>query len=120
MAFKFQNQINYEQLLIFSKDIYNLTGKLPTYETQGLILDLRQHTSSLLENYAVGATRTSRISPLQALDNCITTIAKIAALVDLCHFLKYISDTSHQNMISTCEDLTHRLYDSRKSASPPG
>jgi four helix bundle protein len=117
MAFKFQNQINYEQLLIFSKDIYDLTGKLPIYETQGLILALRKHTSSLLEDYVVGATRTSRTSPLQALDNCITTIAKIAALVDLCHFLKYISDTSHQNMISTCEDLTHRLYDSRKSAS---
>jgi four helix bundle protein len=120
MAFKFQNQINYEQLLIFSKEIYDLTGKLPTYETQGLILALRKHTSSLLENYAVGSTRTSRVSPLQALDNCISIVAKITALIDLCHHLKYISDFAHQNAVSACEDLTHRLYESRKSASPPG
>lgn len=115
MPFKFQGQVIYEQLLIFSKDIFAFSGKLPTYETDGMILQLRHLTTTLLQDYAVGGTRASKVSFTQAVDNCITTIARITAMIDLTFSLGYIQKPLHQKLILTCEDLTKRLYESRKT-----
>ncbi len=83
MAFKFQGSVIYEQLTIFVKDIFVFTGKLPNYESNGLIQQIQNLASSLLTEYAQGYARTDNSDPEIALDKCIVTVAKIASLIDL-------------------------------------
>lgn len=116
MAFKFQGSIIYEQVLAFTKDIYDLTGKLPVYEQTGLITSLRQLASSMLTDLATGHTRVSSIDPTAAIHSCIESTAKTAALIDLAYHLGYITSPSHQHWILSCEDLTRRLYEHLKSS----
>lgn len=116
MSFKFQDSIAYEQVLAFTKDVYDLTGKLPVYEQTGLITSLRQLASSMLTDLASGHTRASNMDPPASIHSCIEKVAKIAALVDLCNSLGYLTPTGHSHWLLSCEDLTKRLYDHLKSS----
>jgi len=116
MAFKFQDTIVYEQVLAFTKDIYDLTGKLPVYEQTGLITALRQLASSMLTDLASGHTRASHMDLHASIHSCIEKVAKIAALVDLCYNLGYLTKPSHSRWLLSCEDLTKRLYEQLKSS----
>jgi hypothetical protein len=93
MPFKFQAQVPYEQLRIFTKDLFEFTGKLPNYESNGLIRQIRN----------------------LAIDNCIISVAKIAALIDLCSHLKYIDHYTRDKWLLTSDQVTKRLYEARKT-----
>ncbi|HBC72491.1 hypothetical protein A2379_05135 [Candidatus Amesbacteria bacterium RIFOXYB1_FULL_47_13] len=114
MAFSFQNQVTYEQLLIFAKDIFAFTGKLPSYESNGLILRIRNLASSLLQEYALGSTRVSKVNFSQAVEKCIVLVAQIVSLSDLCVHLGYATLTAQRSLILSAEDITKRLYQLRK------
>jgi four helix bundle protein len=115
MPFKFQSQVIYEQLRIFTKDLFEFTGRLPNYESNGLIKQIRNLAIDLLQEYAEGNVRTDKVDAQQAIDNCIISIAKIAALVDLCSQLKYVDHKTRDKWLLTCDEITKRLYDSRKT-----
>ena len=116
MSFKFQDSIIYEQVLAFTKDIYDLTGKLPVYEQPGLITSLRSLASSMLTDLAAGYTRASTLDPQTSVHSCIEKVAKTAALVDLCSSLGYLTKDGHSYWLLSCEDLTKRLYEHLKSS----
>lgn len=116
MSFKFQSSVIYEQLSLFAKDIFIFTGKLPNYESNGLIQQIRTLASELLTDYATGYIRTDKADPAHALDKCITGVAKISALVDLSCQLKYIDHTVHAKWILICDEITKRLYETHKSS----
>jgi four helix bundle protein len=115
MAFKFQGTVIYEQLSYFARDIFQFTGKLPNYETNGLIQEIRNLASSLLQDYATGNVRTEHSNPELALDRCVISVAKITALIDLCCQLKYIDHSVHSKWILSCDEITKRLYETQKS-----
>ncbi len=115
MAFKFQSNVIYEQLSLFSKDIFTFTGKLPNYESNGLIQQIRTLAVNLLTDFAQGNVRTDRSDPSEALDRCIITVAKIAALVDLSCQLKYVDHPTHQKWVLICDEITKRLYEFHKT-----
>lgn len=115
MPFKFQSQVQYEQLRIFTKDLFEFTGRLPNYESNGLIKQIRNLAIGLLQDYAEGQVRTDKADSTNAIDNCITSVAKIAALIDLCSQLKYIDSKTMQKWMLTCDEVTKRLYDTRKN-----
>lgn len=114
LPFKFQNQIIYERLRIFAKDIYTFSGSLPAYEQTGLIHELRSLTTDLLESFAEGHVRTPKTDPGVSLDHCLIITAKIATVIDLCCQLEYTSSQTQANMINTCDELTKHLYDAKK------
>lgn len=114
MPFKFQSQVVYEQLRIFTKDLFEFTGKLPNYESNGLIKQIRNLAIDLLQEYVEGNVRTHKPNYENSLDNCIASIAKIAALIDLCSQLKYIEARTRDKWFLTCDEVTKRLYESRK------
>jgi hypothetical protein len=116
MSFKFQNSVIYEQLTLFAKDIFIFTGKLPNYESNGLILQIRNLASELLTDYAGGLSRTDKSDPTAALDKCIIGVAKIASLIDLSCQLKYIDHTVHTKWVLICDEITKRLYETHKSS----
>jgi four helix bundle protein len=115
MSFKFQGTVIYEQLSFFAKDIFIFTGKLPNYESNGLIQQIRILASNLLTDYAEGNVRTEKSDPTTALDKCIIGVVKIASLVDLSCQLKYIDHTVHTKWMLICDEITKRLYETRKS-----
>jgi four helix bundle protein len=115
MSFKFQGSVIYEQLSLFVKDIFVFTGKLPSYESNGLILQLRNLSSGILTEYAQGYARTDNSDPAVSLDKCIVTVAKIVSLIDLSCQLKYIDHSLHNKWIMTCEEITKRLHEARKT-----
>jgi len=115
MPFKFQSHIVYEQLRIFTKDLFEFTGRLPNYESNGLIKQIRNLGISLLQDYAEGHVRTTKLIVENSIDNCIVSIAKIAALIDLCAQLKYIEARTRDKWLLTCDEITKRLYDTRKT-----
>lgn len=114
LPFRFQNQIIYERLRSFAKQIYTFSGSLPVYEQPGLISQLRSLSTSLLEDLAEGFVRTPKTDPLTGLDHCLVNVAKIAALADLCHQLGYTDNHTRENIINTCDELTKHLYEAKK------
>jgi hypothetical protein len=112
MAFKFQNQVVYERLRLFSKDVFIFTGRLPNYERHGLIHQLRHLATDLLENYAATSVRSAPGNPI---DSCVTTVAKIAALIDFCAQLDYTDPTTRDKWLLSCDEVTKRLYETRKT-----
>jgi len=115
MSFKFQGSVIYEQLSLFAKDIFVFTGKLPNYESNGLIQQIRSLASKLLTDYAKGNARTEKSDPSVALDNCIVGVAEIASLIDLSCQLKYIDHTTHTKWVMICDEITKRLYETHKT-----
>jgi four helix bundle protein len=115
MAFKFQSHVVYEQLSFFAKDIFVLTGRLPNYESNGLIQQIRNLGSGLLQDFAQGYIRTEHSDPKVALDKCIISVAKIASLIDLSCQLGYIDHPTHTKYNLTCDEITKRLYDAQKT-----
>jgi four helix bundle protein len=115
MSFKFQGSVIYEQLSLFAKDIFVFTGRLPNYESNGLIGQIRNLASSLLQDYAQGYVRTDQSNPEVSLDKCIVSVAKIASLIDLSSQLEYIDYSTHSKWILICDEITKRLYEARKS-----
>lgn len=115
MPFKFQSQVIYEQLRIFTKDLFEFTGRLPNYESNGLIKQIRNLAIELLQDFAEGHVRTNKSDAQDSLDKCIAAIAKIAALIDLCSQLKYIDSRTREKWLLTCDEITKRLYESRKT-----
>jgi four helix bundle protein len=115
MSFKFQTHVIYEQLSLFCKDIYIFTGRLPNYESNGLIQQIRNLASSLLLDFAQGYTRTDQSDPQSAIDKCIITVAKIAALIDLCCQLGYVDHNTHSKWVLICDEITKRLYETHKT-----
>ncbi|OGD09453.1 MAG: hypothetical protein A2184_02375 [Candidatus Moranbacteria bacterium RIFOXYA1_FULL_44_7] len=116
MSFKFLNQVLYEQLRQYTKDLFVLTGSFPSYESSGLIPQIRNLGTSLLEDFAESSTRFSESDVPKTLEKCILSIAKITALLDLSFQLKYVNQTTHHKWILASEDLTRRLYDTRKES----
>ncbi|HJZ06034.1 hypothetical protein A2634_01000 [Candidatus Amesbacteria bacterium RIFCSPHIGHO2_01_FULL_48_32] len=117
MYFRFQNKIAYEKTLIFTKDIFNLTGKLPDYEKNGVIKQLRAMGTSVLQDIAEHYSSKGPDDSFHSLDRSIKTVAKIAAMIDLCHNLGYLSSPNHHSWTVYCEDLAKHLEEIRKS--PP-
>lgn len=115
MPFKFQTQVTYEQLRIFTKDLFEFTGRLPNYESNGLIKQIRNLAINLLQDYAEGHVRTDKSDAVASIDNCIITVAKIAALIDLCSQLKYIEARTREKWLLTCDEITKHLYETRKT-----
>jgi len=111
--FKFQSQVLYEQLSLFAKEVFVLSGKLPAYESNGLIKQLRGLASGILEDYAESSVRTSKTGNYIT-EKCVTNIAKISSLIDLCHHLGYIDKFVHDKWLWSCNDTVKRLYDSEK------
>jgi len=115
MYFRFHNKVPYEKTLIFTKDLFSLTGKLPDYEKSGVIKQLRAMGSSVLQDLAESYAGRSKDESLRSLDRSIKTIAKIVSMIDLCHNLGYIPSTTHNSWIIACEDLSKQLEETRKS-----
>ena len=115
MPFKFQSQVIYEQLRIFTKDLFEFTGKLPNYESNGLIKQIRNLAIDLLQEYAEGSVRIDRSGGEKSIDNCIVSVAKIASLIDLCSQLKYIDAHTRDKWLLTADEITKRLYETRKT-----
>ena len=112
--FKFQNSVTYEQLSLFAKDIFVFSGRLPTYESNGLIKHLRNLASTAIQDYAEGTIRPSKFGAT-SLERCIVTIAKISTVIDLCHLLGYIDKPTHEKGLWSCNDMVKRLYEAQKS-----
>jgi four helix bundle protein len=115
MPFKFQTQVQYEQLRIFTKDLFEFTGKLPNHESNGLIKQIRNLAMSLVQDYAEGHVRTEKSDAEESIDNCIVSIAKIASLIDLSSQLKYVDAKTRDKWLLTCDEVTKRLYETRKT-----
>jgi four helix bundle protein len=115
MSFKFQTHVVYEQLSLFCKDIFVFTGRLPNYESNGLIQQIRNLASGLLQDFAEGYIRTDRSDPKVALEKCIISVAKIASLIDLSCQLGYIDHSTHNKWVLTCDEITKRLYETHKT-----
>lgn len=114
MPFKFQSHIVYEQLSIFAKDLFQFTGKLPDYESSGLIMQIRNLAITLIQDFTEGFVRTSKSESTAAMEKCIVSIAKIVSLIDFCQRLGYIDKRTNDRWTNICDDLTKRLYESRK------
>ena len=115
MFFRFQDHVVYERVAIFTKEVYSLTGHLPTYEQPGLIQKLRDLASQMLQDLAEGYSHTPDTNESTAIDRCIISMGKIASLVDLCFQLDYLDVITHKKWLMSCEELTKRLYETRKS-----
>ena len=115
MYFRFHNKIPYEKTLIFTKDLFSLTGKLPEYEKAGVIKQLRAMGSSVLQDVAESYVGKGKEESQRSLDRSLKTIAKIVSMLDLCHNLAYITSSSHHSWIISCEDLSKQLEELRKS-----
>ena len=115
MPFKFQSHVVYEQLSIFIKDVFQFTGKLPDYESNGLIRQIRNLAITLIQDYSEGFTRTSKTDSAEGLEKCIVSVAKITSLIDLCHRLNYIDKKTNERWINVCDELTKRLYETHKT-----
>ena len=115
MSFRFLNNLTYEQLRQFAKDIFSFTGKLPSHENAGLILQMRTQATNLLQDYTEAFARVSDTAAEESVKKCIVTAGKIAALIDLCHQLGYTTASTRSKWILICEDLTKRLYATQKS-----
>jgi four helix bundle protein len=115
MAFKFQGSVVYEQLSLFAKDVFIFTGRLPNYESNGLILQIRNLASGVVQDFAQGYVRTEQSNQAVALDKCIIAVAKVASLIDLSYQLGYIDNSTHSKWVLTCDEITKRLYETHKS-----
>lgn len=113
--FKFKSHIIYEQLRTFNKDLFVLTGKLPNYESNGLIKQIRNLSVTTVQDFVEGQTRTSKGNTGESMEKCIVSIAKIASLIDLCESLGYVDSKTNERWGNICDDLTKRLYEAHKA-----
>jgi four helix bundle protein len=115
MPFKFQGHVIYEQLELYTKDLFVFTGRLPNYESNGLIKQIRSLGIDLVQTFAEGFVRTSQTGAAEALEKCISTVARITSLIDLCFKLDYIDKRTNDRWTNMSDELTKRLYENHKS-----
>lgn len=110
MAFRFKNFQLYQDVRIFIKDIYLLTETLPKKETFGIISQLKRAAVSILLNLAEGSMRKSDAEFNRFILISIGSVSEVAAILDICLDLKYISSSAHKFYMIKCEMIAKRLF----------
>lgn len=110
MGFRFRNFQLYNDLRIFVKDIYLLTEKLPHKENFGLIPQLRRACVSVILNLAEGSMKKSDAEFNRFLLISIGSVSEVAAILDVCFDLRFITASVHKDYMLKCETIAKRLF----------
>lgn len=110
MGFRFRKFQLYKDLRIFVKEVYSLTEKLPKKESFGLILQLRRAATSILLNLAEGSMKKSDAEFNRFILISIGSVSEMAAILDICLDLKYITSSTHHTYMLKCETVAKRLF----------
>ena len=107
---RFQNFPIYQELRLFSKEIYVFSRELPQIEQFELASQMRRAVSSAVLNIAEGSMKKSDAEFNRFVLISVGSISEIVAILDICLDNDYINTSLHAQYVLKCENIVKQLY----------
>ena len=98
-----------------AKEIYILTGKLPSEEKFGLVSQMRRAAVSIASNVAEGAGRNSDKEFVQFLAIAVGSSFELKTQLFICVDLEFINEQDANSMILEVEEIEKMIWGLQKS-----
>ena len=102
---RFQTFPVYKEIRNFVIAIYKLTKLLPSAEKYELVSQLKRAVTSVLLNLAEGSMKKSDKEFRRFLLISIGSVSEVAAILDICLDLNYISSSVYKEYMLKCESI---------------
>jgi four helix bundle protein len=94
----------------FVKDAYNATAVFPSEEKFGLVSQIRRAAVSIPVNIAEGAARKSKKEFVQFLYIAEGSLSELDTLIELSVELSFCSSGIANNLLSSLENISKRIF----------
>ncbi len=114
MSFRFRSAVIYDRVHLYAKEMYNMTGRFPEYERDGLIKDIRSTCLNLVKETAITLNKPKgQEETKDSYKQCLNSISELVALFDFAFRMEYISEILHTRAIQFSEDAMKYLYEAK-------
>ncbi|MFA5776989.1 MAG: four helix bundle protein [Parcubacteria group bacterium] len=107
--YKFERLEVYKKSLIFVKDIFILTDKIPSHLKFSLISQIIRAAISITANIAEGSGRLSNRESRNFYNIAKGSIYEVIGLLDIALMQKYISNEDYKKLYSMSEEISKML-----------
>jgi four helix bundle protein len=99
----------WQQSILLSKEIYDLTGHFPDCERYGLVSQMRRAATSVPANIAEGAARQSKKEFIQFLSIAGGSLSELDTFLELALAIGYIDESTKQALDQTIDAVSLKL-----------
>ncbi|MBI2010342.1 MAG: four helix bundle protein [Candidatus Chisholmbacteria bacterium] len=106
----------YQKLLVYQRItelvllVYKLSKKLPGDEKFGLISQMRRAVVSVLSTFVEGYLKSSKQEKRHYLEMAMTSLLELEAQSQVCHLLRYWSNSDHLLFMEKKNEVGYLLY----------
>ena len=105
IALSHKNLTVWKKSLLFAKELYALTSKLPQDEKFGLTSQLRRAAVSVVSNLAEGAARKSNAEKARFFVIARSSLVEIDSQIELLKTLRYVSNDDLNTLTGLANDI---------------
>lgn len=107
--FSFEKLEVWQEAIIFTDEIYRLTGSFPSEERFGLVSQMRRAAVSISSNIAEGSSRSSRKDYSRYVELAYGSLMEVASQLHVAHRQNMISDSQLQQAKNFAEKISRML-----------
>ncbi len=105
----FREYTVWNNALLFCKQIYVITEKLPKTEQFGIISQIQRASVSISSNIAEGCSRKSEKDFARFIEIALGSAFEIESLLELCYLINYISGDKKDELLHELQIIEKQL-----------